>query len=245
MEYKKTYLDILLDFVYPRNIFCILCEKPIDKSQSYSICELCKNQIQWINTHECEKCGKPMDSLYIASQCPDCILVPHSFTKAFSCVVYDDVIKGLVYKLKYKGQRYLSYHMAEIMVDKLFKQDLPAIDVIVPVPLHSQKLRQREFNQAYLLAKHIGKKTGWPVEEQHLVRVKDTQSQNKLSKEERKQNMKNAFKLDSGKQLKGKNILLVDDIYTTGSTLDACSKELQKSEPQSIIIMTFTTGRNT
>jgi len=239
-----SYIDAFMNFIYPRNIFCIVCGASITKTEKYSMCYECREKTPFITAGECEKCGKPLESLYLPSECPDCIRGEHLFDRGYSCVEYNEQMKQLVYKLKYGKQRYIAYHLAEIMSDKLIKIGLENIDVIIPVPLHKKKLREREFNQAQLISKYIAKARGWHVEDKNLIRTKMTLSQNKLSKDERKDNVKNAFLLTKKEELTGKNILLVDDIYTTGSTFNACCKELQKAKPKAIHVITFTTGRN-
>ena len=239
-----AYLDIFLNFIYPRNIYCILCDEGIETTEKYSLCTACREKVLLISTRECEKCGKPLETLYLPTKCPDCVTVNHTFTKAYSCVEYDDQMKQLVYKLKYGKQRHIAYHLAEIMTEKLRKQGAEGIDIIVPVPLHKNKLRKRGFNQAELLAKYIGKSMDWSFSSRNLVRIRDTSSQNELNKEERRDNVKNAFRVVSMDEFENKRILLVDDIYTTGSTIDACCIELLKSKPREILVITFATGRN-
>jgi len=239
-----AYIDTFLNLIFPRNIYCIVCGDGIRNTEKYSMCQSCRDKAPFISSRECEKCGKPLETLYLPSKCPDCVSANHYFTRGYSCVEYDDHMKQLVYKLKYGKQRYLAYHMAEMMSDKLQKQGLENLDVIVPVPLYKTKLRQREFNQAQLLAKYIGKVMDWPVDDKHLIRIRETRSQNELSRDERKENVKNAFRLVSEDAFPGKKILLVDDIYTTGNTIDACCKELMKFKPKTIYVITFATGRN-
>ncbi len=239
-----TYFDSFLNLIFPRNIYCIICNEAIETTEKYSLCHKCRKKVSFISSRECEQCGKPLEPLYLPTKCPDCVMVKHKFTKGYSCVEYNDEMKQLVYKLKYANQRYLSYHMAEIMVDKLNKVALENIDIIIPVPLHKSKLKKRGFNQANLLVKYIRKAKNWPAENRSLIRVRDTHSQNELKKNERKENVKNAFKIVSTEVYKDKNILLVDDIYTTGSTIDSCCRELLKAKPKAIYVITFATGRN-
>lgn len=247
MDYKsvlKEGIEAFLDFIYPRNIYCILCGKGIEKTEEYSLCTSCRNKVRFIHAKVCKKCGKPLENLYLPEYCPDCIEGNHDFTKGFSCVEYDDYMKQLVHRLKYGKERHLAYHMAEMMTTTLQGQGLKEIDWIVPVPLHRRKQRQREFNQAEILATLIGKAMGWPVDRKNLIRVKNTRSQNELSKEERKINLQDAFQVVSEAVFMGKSILLVDDVYTTGSTIDACAQALIKAKPKEIFAISFATGRN-
>ena len=237
-------VDGLLDFVYPRNIECILCGEPIEKTEKYSICASCKIQIQLVDKKACKKCGKSLEELYLPEVCHDCLLTNHFFTTGYTCVLYDEEIKKLIYRLKYGKKRYLAYHMAEMMTAKLKENKVEQMDWIIPVPLHINKKRQREFNQAEIIGYYISRQTGWDVDGKNLIRIKDTATQNKLSREERKSNMKNAFQVLDSSKIKAKKILLVDDIYTTGSTLDSCSKELLRAGAQEIHVITFAAGKN-
>lgn len=237
-------MDTFLDLVYPRGIYCILCGKAISKAQHNSLCSSCKDKIRWIHSPTCQKCGKPLEPLYVPHYCPDCLQVHHFFTKGFSCVEYEGEVKNLIYRFKYKEERYLAYAMAQMMVQQLKRYKLETVDVVVPMPLYKKKERQRGFNQAYLLAKYIGKALNWQVDHQNLIRIKDTLPQNRLSPKERQKNLAGAFSIVSKEAFQGKSILLIDDIYTTGSTVDECSKELLKCKPHAIFVISFATGRN-
>lgn len=237
-------LETLLDFVYPRNIYCILCDEAIEKTDSYSLCTDCREEVKFITSRFCEKCGKPLEPMYLPQKCPDCIQNVHYFTKGFSCVEYDDKIKKLVYDLKYYKKRYLAYHMAEMMTARFVKLGWDKPDVIIPIPLHPRKERERGFNQSSLIAKYVGELIDVPVECKIILRTRETETQNKLNKEERKENLKNAFQMIENQKFTNKKILILDDIYTTGSTIDACAKELGKAKPKEIKFMTFATGRN-
>ncbi|WP_053955779.1 ComF family protein [Inediibacterium massiliense] len=237
------YLDILLNFIYPRNIYCILCNEPITKDQEYSLCAYCREKIHFIDRC-CEKCGKPLELLYLPNKCPDCMKINHYFTEGFSCVEYNEEMKKIIHRLKYQNQRYLSYHMAQIMKDQLQKQNIKDIDYIFPVPLYKDKERKRGFNQSYLLSKYLGKWMNIKVNQKCLLKIKDTLSQNQLSKEDRKNNLKDAFFVCQEKLVRNKTILLIDDVYTTGNTVDACCKEILKFNPKEIYVLTFATGKN-
>ncbi|AOT70033.1 ComF family protein [Geosporobacter ferrireducens] len=244
--YKSLWnlVDGLLDFVYPRNIECILCRDPIEKKEKYAICASCKKKIHFAEEKTCKKCGKPLEELYLPELCHDCMMTKHFFTRSYTCVVYDEEIKTLLYRLKYGKQRYLAYHMAEMMTAKIKEKELEQMHWIIPVPLHTAKKRQREFNQSEIISQYISRQTGWPMDEKNLIRIKDTATQNKLSREERKINMKNAFQILKPEKIKAKKILLVDDIYTTGSTLNSCSKELLRAGALDIYAITFAAGKN-
>ncbi|WP_432407082.1 ComF family protein [Wukongibacter sp. M2B1] len=247
MEYIKIlreYIDTFLDFIYPRNIYCILCKSPIDREEEYSICEECKDKLKFIWEKTCDKCGKPLDELYLIDRCPECIDNPNYYTKAVSCLEYDDLSKEIIYNLKYYKKRYIAYHVAEIIYDKLIESDICSFDTIIPVPLHKAKQRERSFNQASLISKYIGQRVNADVDNRSLIRNRNTITQNQLTKEERKENLKGAFEVVNNANIKDRNILLIDDIYTTGATVNQCGKVLLENGALKIYVATFATGRN-
>ncbi|SHJ66309.1 ComF family protein [Paramaledivibacter caminithermalis] len=247
MKYVKLlyeYIDVFLNFIYPRNIYCILCSASIDRDEEYSICYECKRKLKFIYGKTCEKCGKPLNDLYLINKCNDCVDNTYFFTKAVSCLEYDDLSKKIIYDLKYHKKRYISYHIAEIIYDRLKEENISCFDIIIPVPLHEAKERERSFNQAYLIGKYISKMTEIEVDNKALLRVKNTVTQNKLTKEERMTNLEGAFKVVNKDNINHKNILLVDDVFTTGATVNRCSKILLENGAKRVYVATLATGRN-
>lgn len=247
MGYKKFIgeaMDMLLDLIYPRNIHCILCGDGIEPTEKYSMCTPCRDRVKFIASRFCEKCGKPLEPLYLPQKCPDCMITHHYFTRGFSCVEYDDAVKKLIYQLKYHQKRHLAHPIGQMMADRLRKLDVGEIHMIVPVPLHRKKERERGFNQSEIIAKYMADALGIPMEKKNILRVKETETQNQLNREERRENLRDAFQVVDHKKFAGKKILIVDDIYTTGSTMDACCREIRKAGPEEIYFITFATGRN-
>lgn len=247
MNYRKIlyeYIDTFLNFIYPRNIYCILCNSPIDRDEEYSICGDCKEKLELIYGRTCAKCGKPLDDLYSIDRCHDCINNSQFFNRAVSCLEYDDLAKKIIYDLKYHKKRYISYHISEIMYDRLKIEGVDSFDMIIPVPLHAAKERERGFNQTYLIGKYLSKMTEKEVNNKTLVRVKNTITQNKLSREERRKNLKNAFEVINKENIDEKSILLIDDIFTTGSTVNECSRILLENGATDVYVATLATGRN-
>ncbi|HHY90971.1 MAG TPA: ComF family protein [Clostridiales bacterium] len=237
-------IDQALDFVYPRNIYCIVCGIGILPSEEFSICPDCRSKIFFIEGKACLQCGKPIAESGILNTCPDCSEKKRFFTRGFSCVEYEGEIKEIIHRFKYGGQRHLMHPLGAIMVHKLKAEGLTDVDRVIPVPLHKRRERQRGFNQAELLARVIAREMGWKLDKKVLVRLQDTRSQSDLTKQERQRNVRDAFGLFPGVSLKGEKVLLVDDIYTTGSTMDSCSRTLRQAEPAEIYILSLATGRN-
>jgi ComF family protein len=247
MNYIKLlyeYIDTLLNFIYPRNIYCISCNGPINRDEEYSICSGCREKLKLIYGKTCLKCGKPLDDLYISDICHDCMTSSHFFNKAISCLEYDELAKKIIYDLKYHKKRYISYHIAEIMYDRLKIEDMDGFDMIIPVPLHGLKERERGFNQTYLIGKYLSRMTEKEVNRKILVRTKNTITQNKLSREERRSNLERAFEVINKENIDKKGILLVDDIFTTGSTVNECSRVLLENGAKTVYVATLATGRN-
>ena len=211
-----------LDFLLPAKM-CLICGNK--KAVKYGLCSDCLHCFEFIRAPICRLCGKPLNEKYIAvnsGKCPDC-MEGRIFDEARSCVVYTEEIHDFIYLFKYKGDIKLKYVFGEMMLDAL-RQWHPSVDVIVPVPMHRDKLKIRGFNQAVLLSEYISDKTKIPYEE-YIVKSTATWAQAKLGKEKRRANIAHSFKLDDDYQssVKGKNILIVDDILTTVATAVAAS----------------------
>ncbi|MCT4509067.1 MAG: ComF family protein [Tepidibacter sp.] len=235
-------INDFIDYIYPRNIKCILCKNPISKNNSYSLCKDCFNKLKFIKKG-CSKCGKPLTDFYKKDICLNCETKEYTFTRALSCVEYYDNIHKLIYSFKYGLKTYLSYNIAEIMNDKLKYENID-FDYIIPVPLHKKRLKKRGYNQALLIAKQISKIRKKEVLD-IVVRNENTPFLSQLSREERLKKMKNVFTLtQNNNKIYKKNLLIVDDIFTTGATVNEISRNLIKLEPSKIYAISFATGKN-
>lgn len=247
MKYIKTlyeYIDTFLNFIYPRNIYCILCDTSIDRDEGYSICQDCKDKLNFIDEKTCDKCGKPLEELYLIDRCPDCINNINYYSKAVSCIEYDDLSKKIIYDLKYHKKRYISYHVAELIYDRLRESYLYNFDIIIPVPLHKAKEKERTFNQASIIGKYLGQMLDVKTNNKTLIRVKNTITQNQLTKEERRKNLEGAFDVINEDNIANKDVLLIDDVFTTGSTVNTCAKVLLDKGALNVFVATLATGRN-
>lgn len=162
--------------------------------------------------------------------------------EAMRCCQYGIYERTIIFSLKYNGKRYIARHIAEMMRDKLIHENRDrSYDLIVPVPLHKRKERQRGFNQTALIGKYLAMELGIECAPEALIRVKETLPMRGLSPEERKENIAGCFALSEGTKelLAGKRILLIDDFYTTGATAMECRKELLKASPASVGFLAF------
>jgi len=237
----SNVFNVFLDFLYPENISCILCNNPINKNTTYSMCKECFSNMNFI-LDGCIKCGKPIINYSLEEQsiegCGYCLKKSFYFDKVISCVEYTNLSKKIIFGLKYNNKTYLSKYIAIIMKEKLELENIK-FDYILFVPLHKNRLRQRGFNQAEKIAVDLSKIMNIPVVD-NIYRKNNTRRLYKLDKEERVKELKNAFIINNNIiDLRNKNILLVDDIFTTGSTVNEISKVLKINEVNKIFIATF------
>lgn len=233
--------DALLDLIYPPYTNCILCNRSLNIKGKYSICEECYHDISFITENCCEKCSKPFSMAEDIRICGDCSNGKHFFQRALSVAEYHGGIKKLVLSFKYYDATYLSRYIAEMMMEVFQREELTA-DIIMAVPLHSKRERKRGYNQAHLLGRYISKKLGIVYYKNHLIRIKDTDVLHNLSKKDREKIMQDAFQILNKKSIKDKEILLIDDIFTTGTTANGCSKVLMEAGAKEVTVLTFARG---
>ena len=222
----KDFGAKVLDTLFPDGIKCIFCGRDIPIIGGRCTCEKCAKELP-LNNHKtkCERCDDHIHSM--AKFCDRCQNNKVHFDVAISPFVYKDKLVGLIHALKYSNAKYLADPLAEYMAEYFLKRKLKA-DVIIPVPLHEKRFKRRGYNQAEVLANALGSKLGLPVLREAVERVVDNKTQRKLGYTERRENIKGAFKVIGGKELKGKTIILVDDVLTSGATIEECSKVIKK-----------------
>ena len=207
---------IALDLLFPR--YCINCGREGD-----FICDRCRRLLSLILPPVCKKCGRPLSA---GPECDRCIEEQIELDGVRAPFAFDGLVRQAVHQLKYRNIRALAGTFAVFLKDCLDKHVINA-DVLVPVPLHPRRLRERGYNQSALLARELGRLSGLPVIENSLVRLMHTPPQAQSSGvDERRRNIAGAFKcLDD--RFQGKRVLLIDDVATSGSTLNTCAVELK------------------
>jgi ComF family protein len=184
----------------------------------------------------CPRCGAgirrdPED----VKKCPKCYDLQLNFRRAVSLAPYEKPLGEVVKALKFGGRRYLARPLAERLAAVLRRQDFTQhIDIIVPVPIHWRRRFRRGFNQSELIARRLGKLLSIPVDCRSLRRTRYTEPQTKLSADERLKNLKGAFKVRRPDAIKGKQVLLLDDVMTTGGTMTECARELRRAGAKQI-----------
>lgn len=210
--------------LFPRDITCDICGK--DVFSSIPVCDECLKKLPYNNNKICSICGSPI--LSMADVCDRCQSKERIYLFSRTPLIYRDEASLLIKKFKYDNHKYLAKFFAYFMAQTYLKNNYHC-DLIIPVPLHIKRLKERGFNQAKLLCDELSKLVKVETRDDILLRVKQTKTQTKLSYTERQQNLDNAFKAVNKKFIKDKNILVVDDVFTTGATIENCAKMLKNS----------------
>jgi ComF family protein len=207
----------LLDLIYPPR--CPGCGRI-----GSAFCESCQDRIEWIRPPVCRRCGCPIpyDGL-----CTHCQRVPSSLDGVLAAAVFSDPLRQAIHALKYENAMSVAGPLGAIMSGAWRLGSLPEADVILPVPLHSRRQAERGYNQSTLLARILGRSVGVPVDERILVRERATRPQVGLDQSARKQNVEGAFVCRG--RVAGRTFAVVDDVCTTGATLEACAGALKAS----------------
>lgn len=231
----SAYLNTFLDLFFPKT--CSGCGKIISSDELF--CPDCDKALVFIKPPLCPICGTPLKSGE-SHVCGQCLKEPPFFKAGRSCAIYDGPLSNAITYFKYQGVTALAKPLSMIMISTLSSFIKTAsVDLILPVPLHIKSLRQRGFNQSLLLANKLGKNLKLPVKGLVLKKVKHTLPQVGLSQAERRKNVRGSFKVISPEDVKDKNILLVDDVFTTGTTVNECSKVLIKAGARGVFIVTL------
>lgn len=236
-ENFQNIYDILMELLFPPR--CPICDK-IQNRKEKGICPDCRKKIRYIREPGCMKCSKPLSDEE-QEYCKDCSEIDHYYKQGRALFGYRTIDRA-IYKFKYKGRKeygeILGEEMAYFLGDYI-RRIKP--DALIPVPMYSAKKRVRGYNQAEVLANMLGKCLNVPVRADLVKRVKNTRALKVLNRKERLNNLKNAFILE-GNSVKLKTIIIVDDIYTTGSTIDGVAEVFQKAGVRNIYFVTLAIG---
>lgn len=233
----RRIADNSLDILFP--LRCAACRARLDTKNSKNFCKSCSSEIHYINSPFCRSCGLEVHGeMETSPLCGECLQTPPSFSTARSLVRYEPTIQQLVYQLKYRGETYVIPGFLELIKDCDLSEFLKC-DFIVPVPLHLRRLRQRGGNQALLLARLLFPEKLSQIRSDLLIRTRHTAPQTKLGGAERRENLRAAFQLRRGYRVDGLAVCLVDDVFTTGTTVEECSKVLLKGGAREVKVLTF------
>ena len=227
-----------LDYLFPSR--CVVCDEVTD-SPGEGICKKCRDKIVYIKEPYCLKCGKQLKKEE-KEYCGDCEKKRHFFDSGISLYDYGSMSDS-VYRFKYAGRtEYAAFYGKDLYEKKAGWLKMLRPDALIPVPIHSSRMRSRGYNQAALIARELSKHSGIPVREQLIRRNFRTRPLKDLSHAERQNNLKRAFKICQN-DVKLNTIVIIDDIYTTGSTIDSMTKVLKDAGIGKVYFITLTIGR--
>jgi ComF family protein len=232
-------LNDVSDVIFPPQ--CLGCAEILYPQRGHLFCPACEEKIRFITGDICPVCGTIFPNSPAQSHlCGNCMENKTYYSCARAVVSYETIILNAIHQFKYGSNISVGALLASLMADFSFPDvDFSDHSLIIPVPLHIKRLRQRGFNQSLILAHALAKKWQIPVNFSLLRRQKFTLTQTGLNKAERKQNINGAFEISDKKIIAGKNIILVDDVYTTGATINECAKTLIKAGAQKVTVLTL------
>lgn len=228
---SKLYLD---------GPVCSACGKELLSHIRGGLCPECEKTSVKLSTDICGKCGRALANE--AEFCDTCIRNERAFVRARSCYVYEGAPKKFVYRLKFGGRRYLAAFIAEAMVDRYLDCGFEC-DCVVAVPLSAKRKRKRGYNQAELIAEELSSRLKLPLIDGALVKTKENKSQAKLKRREREENVRGVYEVTAPEAFKGRRVLVVDDVMTTGATLGEVSRVLYKAKARSVEALTYCSTR--
>lgn len=233
----KGFVDLVIQPV------CLACNKPLQQITIHDcVCLDCWSGIKMNLPPFCRRCGRTLNKdLFSKNICCECQRVPVHFDRAFSVCRYDGTAKNLIHQFKYNGKERLGSVFGKLLAGFIKEYDVPitAIDGIIPVPLHPSKLREREYNQAEILAAAVSRDFDKPLITRALVRNRPTITQTELPQEQRQNNVLGCFNVAAKEAVREKNILIVDDVLTTGATASEAARTLKSAGSAVIFVLTI------
>ncbi len=232
----QKYLSKALNFVFPPQ--CPYCDKIIHHTQM--MCDNCFNQIHFITGSKCYRCGRPLPLIQNEEKllCPNCINKRKNYDLSRSAFIYDSFSRNAILRLKHADRTDLRHLFVQYMLragTDLFEKT----DLVVSVPLHWKRRFKRKYNQSAVLAELLAKKINKPYSTTLLTRCRYTHSQAGKDSQKRKENVKNAFKVNPSHNIEGLSILLIDDVLTTGATAESCAKILKQNGAKAVYVLTI------
>ncbi len=226
---------LLIDLILPSR--CPLCASPSDDQRTMPVCSACWTGMEKHGQRGCRTCAA-LTEYDSSGVCQECRTLNPVFDRVIAYGVFDGVLREVIHRIKFGKLK----RLAKVLGREMESLPLDSADLIVPVPLSAGSLRTREFNQSALMARSLSKATGIPFELEGLRKIKETLPQSTLARRERRDNVKGAY--TAKEVVKGKRVLLVDDVVTTGATVNECAKVLKKAGASGVTVVTAARARN-
>jgi len=235
----ESFWQALIDFFFPPK--CPTCGADTENSPYDRPCPSCLAQIKFFSPPICPRCGVGFASSGGENHlCAECLSEERYFTKARAIGPYEGLMAEVISRFKFHGASRLSRPLGWLLAEYADPDfSFSDFDFVLPVPLHPRRLRQRGFNQALLLARYVSRVHSLPLDYTALQRIRHTEPQTQLSGTERKKNIRGAFAVTQPGLISGKHILLIDDVFTTGATVQECSRILLKAGAEKVAVLTL------
>ncbi len=235
MAATTIFLNSLLDFFFPR--FCLFCGESAEPVPGAVVCTSCQTQVRRLAPPFCRQCGAPFESCGASEDiCRDCLAEPPPFARARAALYYEGPAQEAIHRLKYQRQMVFARPLKMWLAASPAGCELAAAaDLLLPVPLHPQRLRQRGFNQSLLLAQAF---PGRPLVRNLLERHRQTSPQVDLDGQARRENIRDAFGVRDPGAVAGKKVLVIDDVFTTGATVSECARVLLAAGAARVEVLT-------
>lgn len=234
----RSFFEKILSEVFVDRYNCLVCDKELQEPSDYGLCRDCLGKLEFLDDRICKKCGRLQ--INEADYCLTCQNHRRDFDFARSCVAYDDNAKEIVRGLKFGSKKYYAKYVSYFL-SRRFEEcfgDI-SVDAVVPVPLTKQRLRERGYNQAYVIAEKFAERLDLPLRSDLVVKVRQNLEQAKLSGKEREENVVGAYSVALPQEVAGKRLLIIDDVLTTGSTLGEIAAILKKAKASAVYALTF------
>lgn len=229
----------IADLIFPPR--CPTCGAFLEVHGPLPFCPPCAEALSFIHSPLCLKCGVPFPGMDAEDHvCGECLVTERPYAIARSVGRYQATLLKAIHLFKYRGRTGIGRTLGKIMADFAGGiWDMKVFALIMPVPLHRKRLKERGFNQAIILAREIAARYSLPLDFMTLRREALTAPQVDLGREDRKKNVKGAFGITNPEKVSGRRILLVDDVYTTGSTLTECASTLMRARAEAVVVLTL------
>lgn len=229
-----SIISSFLDLIYPP--LCCLCGVKLTNHNLFFLCAECAGKIEYIKKPLCVRCGLPG----FRRACAECSGKDYSFTRARASFIYSGAGAEVIKRFKFGRNLWLSKTVEKLLREGVKENpELSSADVIVPVPLARAREKERGFNQSEILSRAAGAELGKKVSLNNLIRCRHTLPQTGLPADERRRNISGIFRVKNGREFCGREVLLVDDVFTTGSTVNECSKELLNAGARRVDVLTL------
>ena len=240
----SSWFQIALDFVFPAE--CAYCHNFVGDDRVLIFCKPCWETISLITPPRCPRCGKPYTSNTVLHHAPnftcgECRKSSPFFDRAFAAAYYEGVLKEAIHQFKFQRKTGLGKHLAQWFISQLTDAvDISSYQIILPVPLHKSRQKQRGYNQSAILAKYLAQHYQRHLLLNNLLRIRHTDAQSLLQgRQKRQENVKNAFRVKFPASIHNQHLILVDDVFTTGATVNECAKVLKQAGARTVLVLTL------